>query len=95
MFLVNWSVALTSLGTMCEVCVVPLFVAINRSWIRSRYRIVVHARYLHGRFGDGGSTVSVDQMLQSNVTFFEDLNRLVKKKCYIFRIRVARDLVFL
>ena len=41
------------------------------------------------------STVSVDQMFQSNVRFFQDLNRLVKKKCYIFRIRVARDLVFL
>ena len=45
--------------------------------------------------GNAWHTVSVDQMLQSNVTFFEDLNRLVKKKCYIFRIRVARDLVFL
>lgn len=46
LFLVNWSVALTSLGTMYPLCevydVVPLFV--DRGIV-----CFSHARYLHGR----------------------------------------------
>ena len=70
---------------------------LEKPCLRFRFPLLL---LLAGSRADGGkrnesSTVSVDQMFQSNVRFFQDLNRLVKKKCYIFRIRVARDLVFL